>query len=64
MSLAPTATVAPLAAAKTVRVVVRSILAIAAICLVCAATLGGRYLAFEYGHGSSGMASRLFDPLS
>jgi hypothetical protein len=62
-TLAPSATAAPLALGKAVRTVVRSVLAITAICVICATALGGRYLAFEYGHGAGGMVSRLLDRL-
>ncbi len=63
-SLASSVPLAPLALGKTVRRAVRSMLAIAAISLVCAAALSGRCLAFEYGYGDGGMASHLFDTLS
>lgn len=49
---------------KALRAVLRAACAIAAICLVCFAALGGRYLAFEYGHGDGKTVSRLFDRTS
>ena len=52
------------ATGKALLAVLRAALIIAAICLVCFAALGGRYLAFEYGHGDGGTVSRLLDRLS